>query len=179
MFHYLSDGIDKVLCLYIAMICYICLNFMVHLNGPPSIFICTKNSLPTVPIYRWKEGWCTSCNAIFLCVSDLTTYYHLPMDRIRDQTLVNPSGLDAKVTGYPEIFPGVVDRALKIDGRTQKITVSGPGHRDECFGNLKLCKRGKLQSFICLFLYYGTCTCMCICTCSPPEKGTCIKLRYM
>ena len=68
------------------------------------------------------------------------------MDRIRDQTLVNPSGLDAKVTGYPEIFPGVIDRAMKIDGRTQKIVVSGPGHRNECFGNLKLCKRGEFQS---------------------------------
>ena len=75
--------------------------------------------------------------------SDQTTYYHLPMDTIRDQTLVNPSGLDAKVIGYPEMFPGVVNRAMKIDGRTQKIVVSGPGHREECFGNLKLCRRGK------------------------------------
>ena len=71
------------------------------------------------------------------------------MDRVRDETLVNPSGLDAKVTGNPEIVAGVVDKAMKIDGRTQKITVSGPGHRNECFGNLKLCKHGKVKDFFC------------------------------
>ena len=73
----------------------------------------------------------------------MTTSYHLPMDAIRDRTLVNPSGLDAKVSGNPQIVPGVVSNALKIDGRTQKIKVSGPGHRSECFGNLRLCNKGK------------------------------------
>ena len=66
------------------------------------------------------------------------------MDKIQDETLVNPSGLDAKVSGNPTLVPGVVDKALKIDGRTQKIKVSGPGHRNECFGNLRLCDTGKV-----------------------------------
>ena len=64
------------------------------------------------------------------------------MDAVQDDTLVNPSGLDAKVTGDPDLVSGVVSKAIKIDGRTQKIKVSGPGHRNECFGNLKLCSNG-------------------------------------
>lgn len=87
---------------------------------------------------------------MFLFIADLITYYHLPMDRVRDETLLNPSGLDAKIVGSPSLVPGVIDKAIEIDGRTQMIKVSGPGHRNECFGNLKLCKDGKvfILSFI-------------------------------
>lgn len=77
-------------------------------------------------------------------ISDTDSYYHLPMDAFSDNKLVNPSGLDAKAIGAPEMVPGVKGQALQIDGQIQKVRVSGPGHRMECFGDLSLCPDGTL-----------------------------------
>lgn len=68
------------------------------------------------------------------------------MDVIEGDQIPNPSGLDAKVTGNPQLVRGVVYKALKIDGARQKVKVSGPGHRNECFGDLSLCTEGKAIS---------------------------------
>ena len=74
---------------------------------------------------------------------DTDMYYHLPMDVLNINMIPNPSGLDAQVTGSPQLVDGVVYKALRIDGARQKIKVSGPGHRNECFGDLNLCPEGK------------------------------------
>ncbi|XP_021368526.1 uncharacterized protein LOC110460117 isoform X2 [Mizuhopecten yessoensis] len=70
-----------------------------------------------------------------------STYYHLPMDALDGTSLVNPSGLDARVYGNPTLTRGALNKALVLD-RGQWIQVSGPGHRYECFGDLELCSKG-------------------------------------
>ncbi len=72
------------------------------------------------------------------------THYILPMDHRVGAVLTNPSGLDARVIGNPEMVPGILDRAIRVDGRDDYIQVVGPGHRDECFGDLDLCPLGRL-----------------------------------
>jgi hypothetical protein len=72
------------------------------------------------------------------------------MDVLNVNTIPNPSGLDAQVTGSPQLVDGVVYKALRIDGARQKIKVSGPGHRNECFGDLTLCPEGKDNFLKCI-----------------------------
>ncbi|KAL4216896.1 neuroligin protein binding [Mactra antiquata] len=78
----------------------------------------------------------------FDCPQDVNTYYHLPMDVIEGDQILNPSGLDAKFTGSPHIVPAVLYTGMKLDCSRQYIKVSGPGHRYECFGDLSLCPDG-------------------------------------
>ncbi|XP_053386148.1 uncharacterized protein LOC123539409 isoform X3 [Mercenaria mercenaria] len=78
----------------------------------------------------------------FSCPQDSSTYYHLPMDVINNDMIPNPSGLDAEVTGSPQLVNGVMYKALRINGARQKVKVSGPGHRNECFGDLSQCPDG-------------------------------------
>lgn len=69
------------------------------------------------------------------------------MDRIARYAVQNPSGLDAKVTGSPRLVPGAVGNAIRLDCTVEKIKVSGPGHRQECFGDLSLCSKGNEYCF--------------------------------
>ncbi len=74
------------------------------------------------------------------------------MDIILGQTVINPSGLDARAHGNPQLVAGVVGRAIQLDTPEQYINVSGPGHRYECFGDLDLCDMGKHSD-----LFFRTC----------------------
>lgn len=71
--------------------------------------------------------------------------YELPMDIMLGSTIINPSGLDASAVGSPDLVPGVIDRAIRLETPRQYMKVSGPGHRYECFGDLDLCNLGKMQ----------------------------------
>ncbi|KAL3854429.1 hypothetical protein ACJMK2_013699, partial [Sinanodonta woodiana] len=83
------------------------------------------------------------CRCVGLqCAEATVTHYHLPMDTINGETLENPSGLDTRVIGQPQTGLGVMLNSLTIEGKTQWIKVSGPGHRTECFGDLDLCPLG-------------------------------------
>lgn len=82
----------------------------------------------------------------FVCSPGSATYYELPMDEIKVQRLVNPSGLDAKAYGSPTFRRGIRNQALVLDGKDKYIRVSGPAHRSECFGDLDQCPSGKLYS---------------------------------
>ena len=70
-------------------------------------------------------------------------HYELPMDHVlAGNRIVNPSGLDARVSGYATFVRGARARGLLVDGRNSYIRVSGPGHRHECFGDLSKCPDG-------------------------------------
>ncbi|CAL1547650.1 unnamed protein product [Lymnaea stagnalis] len=64
------------------------------------------------------------------------------MDIIDGDLIQNPSGLASRVYGNPELVQGVHEMALKLDGRSQWIRVSGPDHKTECFGDLAHCPTG-------------------------------------
>jgi len=71
-------------------------------------------------------------------------HYELPMDSVlAGNRIVNPSGLDARVSGQTTFVGGPRDRGLMVDGRDSFIRVTGPGHRHECFGDLSNCPNGK------------------------------------
>lgn len=78
----------------------------------------------------------------------MDVHYKLPMDRIVGSAVQNPSGLDAEVTGTPRLVPGAVGNAIRLDCSKERIKVSGPGHRQECFGDLSLCRDGEKLRFI-------------------------------
>jgi len=65
------------------------------------------------------------------------------MDAIKGRLLVNPSGLDSIVHHRPARVRGALNGAIQIDGKSQWVEVTGPGHRYECFGDLSLCPEGK------------------------------------
>ena len=70
-------------------------------------------------------------------------HYELPMDSVLPGGhVVNPSGLDARLTGRTTFVDGPRHRALLVDGRSSFIRVTGPGHRHECFGDLHNCPDG-------------------------------------
>ena len=62
----------------------------------------------------------------------------LPGNRV-----LNPSGLDARLSGHATFVSGARYRALLVDGRDSFIRVSGPGHRHECFGDIDKCPNGR------------------------------------
>ena len=77
-------------------------------------------------------------------VSGGSAHYELPMDQVlAGNRIVNPSGLDARVTGDATFVSGARGRGLLVDGRDSFIRVSGPGHRHECFGDLSKCPDGR------------------------------------
>jgi hypothetical protein len=79
-----------------------------------------------------------------LCVDPgIVTHYTLPMDLISLNTIINPSGLDAKVMGTAMQVPGIINDAMQVDGKNNYIQVSGPSHRYECLGDLDKCQLGK------------------------------------
>ena len=65
------------------------------------------------------------------------------MDKLKDKTLVNPSGLDSLVEGGAQLTSGVKNNALLINGRSQWLRVTGGGHRRECMGDLARCDKGE------------------------------------
>jgi len=67
------------------------------------------------------------------------------MDRIVGSSVENPSGLDARVTGSPRLLSGANGNAIRLDCAVEKVTVSGPGHRQECFGDLSRCPKGNIM----------------------------------
>ena len=81
-------------------------------------------------------------NIVVLIVPDVVTHYSLPMDLLMGTTLLNPSGLDASAFGSPDMVRGVVGQAIRLDGRNSYVRVTGPGHRQECFGDLDKCPSG-------------------------------------
>lgn len=89
----------------------------------------------------WEMKWVQS--RYFFFISDMDVHYQLPMDRIVGSSVENPSGLDARVTGIPRLVLGAAGNAIQLDCAKEKVMVSGPGHRDECFGDLSLCPNGK------------------------------------
>jgi len=73
-----------------------------------------------------------------------SVHYELRMDHVLSgNRIANPSGLDARVSGYVTYVSGARDGALLVDGRESFIRVSGPGHRHECFGDLGKCPNGR------------------------------------
>lgn len=82
----------------------------------------------------------------FACFPSSVTHYELPMDEIRAQRLVNPSGLDAMAYGSPALHEGIRSRAVALDGKDKYVKVSGQAHRSECFGDLDLCTSGEHYS---------------------------------
>ena len=94
------------------------------------------------------------CTTSSLCVSPgIVTHYQLPMDLVSLNTIINPSGLDAKVMGTTIQLPGVVNDAIRVDGKNSYIQVSGPSHRYECLGDLEKCQLGKYNmDCLCMFV---------------------------
>ncbi|XP_052814372.1 uncharacterized protein LOC128241470 isoform X5 [Mya arenaria] len=88
-----------------------------------------------------NEGSACQCHHQ-TCPKDSDIHYQLPFDRMSEGQLVNPSGLDARVTGRPRLVPGVQGNALKVDCSSESVKVTGPGHRQECMGDLSLCPSG-------------------------------------
>ncbi|KAK6166927.1 hypothetical protein SNE40_023527 [Patella caerulea] len=80
------------------------------------------------------------------CIAELYTRYHLPMDRLSGNGLINPSGMASTVHGNPQIVPGVVKQALELDGRVQYARIAGSSHRAECLGDLSKCPDGYFLS---------------------------------
>lgn len=78
---------------------------------------------------------------ILPCIGAVT-HYRLPMDLRVGTTLMNPSGLDAKAIGNPEMVPGILGKAIRVNGKDTYVQVTGPGHRYECFGDLDKCPLG-------------------------------------
>ena len=62
------------------------------------------------------------------------------MDSLKGNLLENDD-LEAYVHGLPILVPGVNNTAIEVDSE-KSITVSGPGHRAECFGDLTKCNQG-------------------------------------
>lgn len=77
-------------------------------------------------------------------------HYLLPMDEVVDTTIINPSGLDSKVMGNGRLVGGVQGSALRLNGRDSYVQVAGPGHRQECFGDLDKCPMGEITAVSCL-----------------------------
>lgn len=75
-------------------------------------------------------------------------HYTLPMDVIQGRTIVNPSGLDASVSGSVVPGRGIVRNAIQVNGRETYIRVTGPGHRLECFGDLDQCTLGIAVTYV-------------------------------
>ncbi len=98
------------------------------LLGTSKIHVCVNSSLTIL---------------LFFLISGAVDHYELPMDIILGQTVINPSGLDARAHGNPSLISGVVNRAIQLDTPEQYVNISGPGHRYECFGDLDLCDMGK------------------------------------
>ena len=65
------------------------------------------------------------------------------MDLITGDTIENPSGLDAMAVGQPTLIPGVQGKAIRLHTPEQYVRVSGPSHRQECFGDLDKCPNGR------------------------------------
>lgn len=78
--------------------------------------------------------------SIFLFFLGGVTHYHLSMDTLKGNLLEN-DGLEAYVHGLPILVPGINNTAIEVDSE-KSITVSGPGHRAECFGDLTKCDQG-------------------------------------
>ncbi|KAH3868181.1 hypothetical protein DPMN_031321 [Dreissena polymorpha] len=70
------------------------------------------------------------------------------MDQIFNRAIVNPSKLEARITGNAQLSSGVLGNALKIDASQSYVIVASANHRQECFGNLGLCPNGK---WFCLY----------------------------
>ena len=82
--------------------------------------------------------------AVYMYFTGRETHYILPFDSfLADLTIDNPSGLDALSFGGPQLQDGILGRAIRLDNRNQYIEVAGPGHRDECFGDLDKCSDGE------------------------------------
>ncbi|XP_055869522.1 uncharacterized protein LOC106070898 isoform X3 [Biomphalaria glabrata] len=104
------------------------------------------------PCDKNKDKYCVcisaddgpGCQCIYKqnCLKDLLADYVLPMDSIRGDIIQNPSGLDAKVYGGADLVRGVHEMALKIDGVSQWLRVTGAAHKGECFGDLSHCSNG-------------------------------------
>ncbi|KAL5005761.1 hypothetical protein ScPMuIL_016919 [Solemya velum] len=77
-----------------------------------------------------------------MCRAVTVTHYHLPMDQLMGRRVVNPSGLDSTIRGNAALVSGVLNSALEINGKMESLMISGPGHRDSCFGDLSLCPKG-------------------------------------
>lgn len=65
------------------------------------------------------------------------------MDALRGRNIDNPSGLEATVSGSPQMVPGILENAIQVNGRSSFVRVAGPSHRSECFGDLDLCPHGE------------------------------------
>jgi len=77
-------------------------------------------------------------------VSGGPVHYELPMDSVEaGNRIVNPSGLDARVSGLTTFVSGARRRGLLVDGRDSFVRVSGAAHRHECFGDLDNCPSGE------------------------------------
>ena len=76
------------------------------------------------------------------CGDNKATHYHLAMDSIEHESIVNIGGLDTRVYGGPSLQPGVLRRSLQLDCSKQTLVVSGASHRQECFGDLSKCAKG-------------------------------------
>jgi len=89
-----------------------------------------------------------------------SVHYELRMDHVLDgNRIANPSGLDARLSGYATYVSGARDGALLVDGRDSFIRVSGAGHRHECFGDLSKCPNGigGIAAFLSRQLPYSDC----------------------
>ncbi|CAG5122159.1 unnamed protein product, partial [Candidula unifasciata] len=94
-----------------------------------------------------NDGPGCTCDYRQECLKDLLAHYQLPMDSLDKDLIHNPSGLDARVYGNPQMVRGIHEMALRLDGRSQWIRVSGPGHKKECFGDLDHCPKGNIFVF--------------------------------
>ena len=98
------------------------------------------------PFYKGSPNK-TIGNEIRVCIDIVSggpVHYELPMDSVEaGNRIVNPSGLDARVSGQTTFVSGARWRALLVDGRDSFVRVSGAAHRHECFGDLDNCPSGE------------------------------------
>jgi len=91
----------------------------------------------------WIWIYLRAYNFVPSFIPALSAHYQLPMDvMLSGGRIVNPSGLDARATGYPPFVRGVRHNAVQLNGRDNHVRVSGPAHRHECFGDLDKCPLG-------------------------------------
>ena len=63
------------------------------------------------------------------------------MDEVADSgRRIEHAQLPISLSGYPQLIPGIVNKALSLNGNQQYIDMGENG--DECLGNLDLCKFG-------------------------------------
>ncbi|BFZ21895.1 hypothetical protein BsWGS_24934 [Bradybaena similaris] len=121
-------------------------------NTEPKEACDIRNPCPTgCHCVSGNDGPGCTCDYRQQCLKDILAHYQLPMDSLDRDFVHNPSGLDARVYGNPELVRGIHEMALRLDGRSQWVRVSGPGHKKECFGDLDHCPKGY---FIALWIQF-------------------------